>query len=187
MFDHAKFCAGLTHAPFDLGVAVRAQHAGVILAAAAKHDQNMDLRCLAYCFATALWETEFTLLPIREQGEGRGKPYGIRDPATGQIYYGRGYVQTTWKTNYAKLKRLLGVDFVLHPDLLLEPQYAAPAMFVAMERGIYTGKRLADYFNQHAEDPVNARRIINGLDRAETIAGYYRSFKRALTAAKAPV
>lgn len=184
MFDHAKFCAALARAPFHLGEPLRAQHAGAILAAAEKHNPNMDTRFLAYEFATALWETEFTLLPIREEGEGRGKPYGIRDPYTGQIYYGRGYVQTTWKGNYDRLKRLLGVDLVTHPDLLLEPQYAAPALFVGMERGLYTGKMLDEYFNEHAEDPFHARRIINGLDRAEEIESYYWSFKKALIGAK---
>jgi hypothetical protein len=184
MYDPAKFCAALTHAPFMLGEPLRAQRAGVILAGADQHDPNMDQRHLAYCFATALWETEFTLAPIRELGEGRGKSYGLRDRDTGQIYYGRGYVQTTWKANYEKLTQILGVDLTIHPDLLLEPEYAAPALFVAMERGLYTGKRLADYFNAHAEDPLDARRIVNGLDRAEAIATLYWPFKHALSAAR---
>jgi putative chitinase len=186
MYDDAKFCAALTHVPFRLGEPLRAAHARVILDAAARHDPSMDLRFLAYEFATALWETEFTLLPIREFGEGRGHPYGLRDPSTGQVYYGRGYVQTTWKANYEKLKRLLRVDVVADPDLLLEPQYAAPAMFAAMEQGLYTGKKLKDYFNAQEEDPLHARRIINGLDRAEEIAGLYWAFKHALTEAKVP-
>ncbi|MGO9135749.1 MAG: hypothetical protein ACLP8A_17080 [Methylovirgula sp.] len=184
MFDHAKFCEALTRAPFHLGEPLRATHAATLLDAAAVHDPKMDPRRLAYCFATALWETEFTLLPIREAGEGRGKPYGMRDPASGQIYYGRGYVQTTWKANYDKLKRLLDVDLVAHPDLLLEPRYAAPALFIAMERGLYTGRTLPDYFNAQTEDPLHARRIVNGLDRAEEIATRYWAFKRALAAAE---
>lgn len=183
MFDHARFCAALTHAPFHLGQPTRATRAGFLLDAATGHDPHMDVRFLAYCLATALWETEFTLEPIREGGEGRGKPYGIRDPHTDQVYYGRGYVQTTWKGNYLKIGRLIGTDLVMRPDLLLEPKYAAPALFIAMEAGLYTGKKLADYFNAHAEDPYHARRIVNGLDRAEEIKGYYLSFKKALVGA----
>jgi len=33
---------------------------------------------------------------------------------------------------------------------------------------------------QLKEDPINARRIINGLDKSELIAKYYYKFKEAL-------
>jgi hypothetical protein len=33
--------------------------------------------------------------PIEEYGKGRGMPYGKPDPTTGQVYYGRGFVQLT--------------------------------------------------------------------------------------------
>jgi hypothetical protein len=58
-------------------------------------------------------------------------------------------------------------------------------MFVGMRDGDFTGKKLADYFSSSKDDPVNARRIINGTDRAETIAGYHRSFLSAIKAAEA--
>jgi putative chitinase len=180
MINHAKFCGALTHAPYSLGDKTRAERAGYLLDAAAAHDPKMDLRWLAYELATALWETEYTLLPIREVGEGRGHPYGVKDPSTGQVYYGRGYVQTTWKANYAKVGKLIGQDLVHHPDLLLRPKYAAPALIVAMEEGIYTGKKLSDYFNARIQDPVGARRIVNGQDHARDISGFYHAFLTAL-------
>jgi hypothetical protein len=49
-------------------------------------------------------------------------------------------------------------------------------MIDGMTRGIFTGKNLADYFSERKEDPVQARKIINGLDRADQIAGYYDQF-----------
>lgn len=184
MFDPARFCVALSHAPFHLGDTAKAARAGQILDAAQKHNANMDPRWLAYEFATGFWETEWTLEPIREIGCGRGQPYGIANPYTGQVYYGRGLVQTTWYANYLKLKRLLGVDCVMHPDLLLQMQYAAPALFVGLEEGIYSGRRLGQFFNDHVEDPVQARRMVNGLDHADAIASLYWPIKHALGIAR---
>ena len=184
MYDHAKFSAGLARPPFRLDDPAKAQRAGLILDAAAKHNANMDVRWLAYDFATSFWETEWTLEPIREIGLGRGKPYGIANPYTRQVYYGRGLVQTTWYANYLKLKRLLGIDCVMHPDLLLDLRYAAPALFVGLENGIYTGRRMAQFFNPASEDPVHAREMVNGLDHADAIASLYWPIKHALQDAR---
>lgn len=43
--------------------------------------------------------------------------------------------------------------------------------------GWFTGKKLADY-----PDYRNMRRVVNGTDRADTIAGYAVAFERALHA-----
>ena len=51
---------------------------------------------------------------------------------------------------------------------------------VGMVDGLFTGKRLADFFNPTKTGWTNSRRIINGLDRADTIAGYARKFVLAL-------
>jgi hypothetical protein len=51
-----------------------------------------------------------------------------------------------------------------------------------MLRGTFTPPKyykLADFFTEHS-DWYNARKIINGLDRAEQIAGYGRRFYFAL-------
>ena len=185
-YDAVKFCMALSHAPYNFHQSLKMVHVKAILDAAEIHNPNLDIRFLSYMLATVLWETEFTMLPIREIGLGRGKAYGVRDMNTGQIYYGRGYVQTTWKYNYQKLTTLLHnkVNLVMHPDLLLLPRYAAPALFNAMELGIYTGKKLADYFHPNYDDPVDARRIINGLDHAHLVKGYYEHIKQALELSK---
>jgi hypothetical protein len=39
---------------------------------------------------------------------------------------------------------------------------------------------LENYFNDKKEDWVNARRIINGTDKAELIAGYGKKFMGSL-------
>jgi predicted chitinase len=140
-------------------------------------------RWLAYALATACHETALTMQPIREYGRGRGREYGREDPQTGQIYYGRGYVQLTWKFNYETASRALGIDFVRNPDLVMEPENAAFIMFQGMKDGWFTGKRFADYINEQHRDYWNARRIINGTDRAGDIADYALVFEAALAAA----
>ena len=103
------------------------------------------------------------------------------DRTTGQIYYGRGFVQLTWERNYKTMTDLLGVDFVNHPDLALELDNATNIMFMGMTKGLFTGKSLANYFNQTTEDWVNARKIINGLDKAQAIAMYGHNFYSAIS------
>jgi hypothetical protein len=140
-----------------------------------------DIRWLAYMLATTFHETARTMQPIAEYGKGKGKKYGKPDPATGETYYGRGFVQLTWKDNYAKIGKLIGVDLVHDPDRALELAPASAAMFEGMIRGTFTGKKLATYFSASKDDPTNARRIINGTDCAAKIAGYHKSFLTALS------
>ena len=138
---------------------------------------------LAYALATAFHETAFTMQPVREYGRGKGRKYGRKDPRTGQTYYGRGYVQLTWKFNYEKAGQALGSDFVRKPDLVMEPDYAAFIMFQGMKDGWFTGKCFDDYINARQRDYWNARRIINGTDKAGKIADYAIKFEAALDAA----
>lgn len=146
-----------------------------------------DIRWLAYMLGTAYWETARTMLPIREYGKGKGRKYGVKHPKTGQIYYGRGFVQLTWYDNYLKMGKLLGIaDLVTNPDRALEPAIATEIMFEGMTTGKsfagdFTGKHLGLYFNTKANDPVGARRIINGNDKAKEIAAIYEKFLAALT------
>lgn len=140
-----------------------------------------DPRWLAYILATAAHETGYTMQPIAERGLGAGHPYGLPDQVTGRTYYGRGYVQLTWKTNYARLSRFVGTDLVMYPERALEADTAAEILFQGMIFGEFTGAALDHYFNQTTDDPVGARRIINGTDCAEAIAGIHRSFLHALT------
>jgi hypothetical protein len=140
-----------------------------------------DCRWLAYALATAYHETDQTMQPIEEYGKGHGIPYGTTYPQTGQIYYGRGFVQLTWYYNYRRMTELLGVDFFQHPELALDLDNATNIMFVGMSEGIFTGKSLGNYFNSATDDWVNARRISNGLDKAEAIATYGHNFYSAIS------
>jgi len=144
-----------------------------------------DLRWLAYMLGTAYHETALTMQPIEEYGRGKGKLYGQPDATTKQTYYGRGLVQLTWLRNYEKAGRYLGLDLVNHPELALEPDNAVKILIWGMVSGWFTGKKLGDYFSATVEDWRGARRIINGVDCADQIAGHARKFYTALGTAPA--
>lgn len=145
-----------------------------------------DTRWLAYILATAYHETAFTMEPIDEYGQGRGREYGVPDLETGQVYYGRGFVQVTWKANYLRFSELLGLDLLSQPELALDQGVATSILFEGMINGLFTGKALRHYFREES-DWYNARRIVNRLDRAEQIARYARAFWYAILMAEGKV
>ena len=134
----------------------------------------------AYLLATAKHETADTMQPIAEYGKGKGKPYG-KHGKHGQAQYGRGYVQLTWDANYEKADKALGLNGALLKDfnLAMQPTIAAQILVRGCCEGWFTGKKLSDYL----PDYVQARRVVNGLDKAALIAGYARSFEAAFVAA----
>lgn len=139
---------------------------------------------LAYMLATAWHETARTMQPIAEYGKGRGHKYGENIDIDGSRYqglphryYGRGYVQLTWLTNYKRMGKICGADFVNNPDLTLQPHHAANIMLHGMLDGLFTGKSLSSYIKHgHRNEFVSARRIINGTDKADLIAEYAVKF-----------
>ncbi len=151
-----------------------------------------DGRHLAYIFATLFHETARTMQPIKEYGRGKTKPYGQKQKHSGvkytepdRIYYGRGFVQLTWYENYQLMGRLLGIDLLNNPDLACDLKIATKILFEGMMQGSssfgdFTGKCLEMYFNDDKEDPIGARKIINGTDKAELIADYYKKFLQAI-------
>lgn len=147
--------------------------------------KGMDIKHRAYILATAWHETARTMQPIEEYGKGKGKSYGVPDPVTGQTYYGRGYVQLTWKDNYQKAQDRLkakglisdGADFVKNPALVMEPNVAAMIIVWGMAEGWFTGKKMSDFVTYK-----DMRRVVNGTDKADKIAEYANIFEKALVA-----
>lgn len=140
----------------------------------------------AYGLATAWHETAAQMQPVKEA-------YWLSEDwrKTNLRYfpwYGRGYVQLTWQKNYQKADEALGLNGSLsaNPDAALEPDIAARIIVWGMEAGAFTGKKLADYlplsgqagFDAYSE----ARRIINGTDKAALIAKEAQQFEAALIA-----
>jgi putative chitinase len=148
---------------------VQVDSVNAILASCVKHGVTLPAQ-IAYVLGTAYHESR--LKPIEEIGKGQGHAYGVADPLTHQTYYGRGFVQLTWKANYQEFGRLLGIDLVNHPELALNIADAAEIIVVGMKGGLFTGVGLSRFITTTATDFVNARKIVNGLDRAALIAGY---------------
>lgn len=152
------------------------------------NNPNDGTMWLAYALATFFHETDQRMQPIEEYGKGSGKSYGKPTGPHSQAYYGRGHVQLTWEENYKNGQKFLldryGVHANIHPEAhkMLHPPTSALVSYDGMVYGWFTGVGLPKYLSKAKaiEDPVNARRIVNGTDKASTIAGYYWSFKKAL-------
>ncbi|ABC90087.1 hypothetical conserved protein [Rhizobium etli CFN 42] len=170
-----------------------------ILDAWEKRSAPADRRWLAYILATAYHETAYTMQPVRETlaesdvraveileaafAAGRlswvKAPYW-RPDEDGRCWLGRGLVQLTHKRNYEAMSALTGIDLVADPDRAMEMEAAVTILIEGMLQGSFTGHKLADHLNATTEDWVNARRIVNGTDRAEKLAGYATAFHAAL-------
>ena len=146
----------------------------------------------AYLLATTYHETAHTFKPIKEYGgwkylskydTGRlAKALGNTPQADGdgQKYAGKGFAMITGYSNYKFVGEQLGIDLINNPDLALEPKYAAEILVRGSKDGWFTSKKLSDYINDKKKDYINARRVINGLDKARLIASYAVVFEKAL-------
>ncbi|WP_228557495.1 hypothetical protein, partial [Myxococcus sp. AB025B] len=74
----------------------------------------------------------------------------------------------------------LGIDLINNPDLALQPKYASEILVKGSINGWFTSKKLSDYINDKKKDYINARRVINGTDKAQLIANYAVVFEKAL-------
>jgi putative chitinase len=187
MIERTAFFDSVRAQPFD-GVLSQSQVNGLnyLLDTWENYHFDKDQRWLAYALATAFHETAATMRPIEEYGQGADKEYGQPTGPYGQCYYGRGFVQLTWLDNYEKAEAVLTDKYALptpcveYPHRMLEDEPSALILYDGMIDGWFTGVGLPQFFNLTTEDPVNARKIVNGLDQADLIAGYYASFKAAL-------
>lgn len=177
--------------------ATAAHRAGLdaILSAWGAYGGSHDGRRLAYVLATAYHETAGTMQPVAEYGSdaykrtlydiagrdpARARLMGNTQPGDGVRYAGRGFVQLTWKNNYALAGRKLGLDLVARPDDAMVPDIAARILVAGMAEGWFTGKTLASYIDGGTCDWKGARRVVNGTDKADMIAGYARRFHAAI-------
>jgi len=131
---------------------------------------------VAYVFATVQWETNSTFAPVREaywlSEEWR------KENLAYYPWYGRGYVQLTWKSNYSFYGQLLGIDLVTAPDEALQANIALFVLVHGFKTGSFTGRAITDYIDSHQADFVDARRCINGTDRAYEIASLAEGYLR---------
>lgn len=107
---------------------------------------------------------------------GLAKELGNTKPGDGLTFKGRGLVQITGRRNYTYWGRKLQVDLVGNPALAAEAKYALPILVIGMMEGTFTSRKLPDYIEGGKQDWYNARRVVNGTDKAATIAGYAIAF-----------
>lgn len=206
--ERSKFFAAVRVALFG-GTLYRGQVAGIEAILDEWGTRRLaDPRHLAYMLATVYHEVARSMQPIREWGDARyffrlydiagerpgtARHLGNVEPGDGVRFCGRGFVQLTGRRNYRRMTDLVtrprfGLDLVAEPDAALRLDVATAILFEGMldaESGFgdFTGLALDDFFDATKDDPVGARRIINGLDRAELVAGYHRRFLVALQGA----
>jgi hypothetical protein len=147
-----------------------------------------SLEQAAYILATAKHETADTYQPVREafKKSEEWRKQNLRY----WPWYGRGYVQLTWRDNYVLAGKKIGLDLTTDPDEVMQPLIAYSILLRGMLEGWFRKHKLADHINDKKTDYVNAREIVNGkgkdgkLDKAELIAGYATAFDRCLHAAQ---
>lgn len=140
----------------------------------------------AYTLATVYHETGVvlnkkiyrTMAPVVEQGSTqylKSKKY--------YPFIGYGFVQLTWKENYLRVGKLIGVDLITDPSKALEWSTASKIMTKGMLNGWFTGvgfRRKRPVGRYDLDAYCRARAIINGTDKALVIARYAMDFEKAL-------
>ena len=158
---------------------------------------GLPVRHQAYVLATAYHETAATMQPVREtlaktdaeaarrleRAWKAGKLPWVKTPYwradNGKYWIGRGYVQLTHKVNYERAGKRMGIDLVADPSAAMSPMLAARIIVQGMSEGWFTGVKMSDCATYR-----DMRKVVNGMDRADMIAGYAAKFETALLEAE---
>lgn len=156
-----------------------------------------DKRKLSYILATDWHEGDKTMQPIKEYGgnayfvrlywdnKKKAKELGNLSRQDAIDFCGKGKPMITGRYNYTKMGKILGYPLDKNPDLMFDLKIATEVMFEGMLtgrslKGDFTGLHLGQFFNATKNDPINARRIVNALDKTDLIAGYHRQFLKCI-------
>lgn len=153
-----------------------------------EEEKVVDTNQISYILATTLhesgmgkymveiWGKPPTSYQVNYEGNSR---LGNDQPGDGFKYRGRGFCQITGKSNYRYWEKEFGIDFVSNPELMSDPNIAAKVLVRGMRDGRFTGKKLSDYINDKHVDFFSARKIINGLYKADLFQQAAESFVKA--------
>ena len=159
---------------------------------------------LAYIIATAWWESDGFIYPVREcdcktnagaiacvyrlqqRGIARGHYYR-RDAQTGVAYYGRGQTQLTLRENYVRIGENIGLGHLLETDAdaALDPETSAKNAVIGLYRGFYRHVRNSPYCSAcwlglkdipftSNRDWILAREVLIGTRAAEDVGKHAR-------------
>ncbi|WP_186827150.1 N-acetylmuramoyl-L-alanine amidase [Shimia ponticola] len=128
----------------------------------------LDLSHIAYIFATAEHETNLGRLMVEvwrdsaEQKKYETNPSNSKK-GDGKKFKGRGFVQLTFRENYAKFSKSLGINLETDPDRAADPEIAAKVLVLGMDRMGYRSPKLVlkKYGVDGAFDFEAARQIVN--------------------------
>ena len=192
LFDRKKFFDGVR--PLMLNKKLTAQNVTGLstkLAVWEQYYSSQPIAFLAACLGQCKWETAGTMYPVREaymmstaartayltksydikgSNPERARLNGNTEPGDGVKYCGNGDIQITWKNNYRKFSPIVGVDLVEDPEKALDPVISAHIMFAGMTGGLFTGKKLGNYWSGGKLNAYDARAVVNG-DKAVTPKG----------------
>lgn len=198
MHDETLF-AYLRRAPFG-GRMTQSQIDGVkrIHNACVTHGVER-LEKIAYVLASVFHETGARMQPVREafatsdagakaaleKAWQAGRLSSVKTSYWRAGWFGRGDIQITHEDNYRKLGEAVGVDLVANPSLALNAAISARIAVIGMRDGLFAkGHTLARYFPLGGPaDVLGARKIVNGSDKRQLIAGHYEAILGALKAA----
>lgn len=163
-----------------------------------------DTNKLADILATVKWETGGKMQPVYEKGSKAylskyepgtklGKMLGNTEPGDSVRFKGTGLPQLTGRRNFAYWAKRLNIDLIEHPEKALEMDVSVRILVEGSMLGSFTGKSLADYIDGVDESDeedlleyIQARRVINGQDKAEVIGKSALVFEKALRASATP-
>lgn len=141
----------------------------------------------AYLMATAKHETGSTFLPIEERGSDTylskywtnlklRKWLKNQFASDAQRFKGRGFVQITGRGHYETASKVVGMDLITYPDKAEDWETAYRIMVHFCINGLFTGLKLGRFLTTKETDFINARRVVNGTDKAELIASYAQAY-----------
>jgi hypothetical protein len=135
-----------------------------------------DVGQISYILATARHESA-SYSTIHEIGAGGY----CGDSKKYDGWAGVGLVQLTWKGNYEEAKTKLGFDHLTTEDfcrhIATRPDVVITILIQGMMEGWFTGVGLPRYVNESKRDYVNARRVVNGVDRKYHIAAIAKNYE----------
>lgn len=146
-------------------------------------DKWTNIKQLASFLAQTGHETGWTYKPVKENRASKTtqpKVWAKQEKYWSSGFYGRGLIQVTWKTNYEKFSKILGVDLVADPDKALQPTNSYIIASVGMRDGLFTKFKLSDFITDTKCDYAGARKIVNGIDRARDIENYSKNIENIL-------
>jgi Putative peptidoglycan binding domain len=146
-------------------------------------DGVIDRGQIAYVFATAEHESLFGrfMMELADGWDYEGREdLGNTEPGDGPRFKGRGFVQITGRLNYQIWSDKLGINLIDNPEKAAIPEIAAMILVQGMRDGSFTGVGLSDFIVGDSRDFFDARRIVNGLDKADLIEQFAQYYFKAI-------